>query len=283
MVIRVEDLVESILKQREEFLSITSTEPDVVSVKSIKLYDDLVYILENIPQSLMNRISIEEDNIHITTSDIDKDDIDINVEYDYVEKSFSASISISSASCNSSLVDTMDEFVEYLIGKESGKSLQLHPYGILYSKDSLSRYDTFPSFLYPIPVSFENNNEELYLYLFKNKNKFFELFGFDAGCFQGQSLTGWVIPPRYLSISDNSNVTITKCAAKLSRTGNPCNNKAKDIIGVVPLCGLHMKEYERKHLPRLDRKPKGGIDGFKHMTERDIEDLSIEDLNEENE
>jgi len=193
MIIRVEDLVESILKRRDEFQSIMTTEPDVVSVRSESLQEDLLYILETVPTILINRISINGNDIHISTGDINAESIDVSVEYDRAEQAFNAYISVANTS-NSEPIHSMDDFIEYLTGKESGRVLQLHPYGILYCKESLSRYERFPSFLYDVPISFEDDSEQMYLYMFKDRNMFFEQYRFTKDCLTNQSLTEWYIP-----------------------------------------------------------------------------------------
>lgn len=180
MVVRVGDLIESILKQREEFLSIVNDNIDVISIGSIDLYKDLLYILDNVPSILIHGMSISNSNIYITVKELSADNLDIDISYDKERKSFSISISPEVLTENYKSVDSMDEFIALLADHEPGHTLALHPYGIVSSRNTLAQYGVFPSFLYPVAIDF-GDIESQYLYLFKDKYKYIDLLGFDIG------------------------------------------------------------------------------------------------------
>lgn len=272
MVVRVEDLIESVLKQREEFLSIENTDPDVISVKSIGIYDDLVYILEKVPSMLMHRIAVEGEYIHITVSDIQRDTLNIDVVYDPASGEFNANISLPDLDDNCNKTESIDDFVNSLIGEESGNTLRLHPYGILFHRDSLSRSGLFLSYLYPTPIDFEDDLGEQYLYMFRDREKFYELFGFNTECFRNHMMPQWQIPAR--RPQPVRDIGETRCSARMKKTDAPCKNKAKNIINGKHLCGLHSKCTAVQEAD-IRKKPTGSSTGMSSLNNRDMEDLSL--------
>lgn len=205
MVIRVGDLIESILKQREQFLSITNDEVDVIAIKSANLYEDLIFILDNVPSTLIHGMSISDDNIYITVRELSTDDIDLDIQYIRENSTFSVSISSNKFNDFYREVDTIEEFLKFLGPNEPGIELKLHPYGIVSSRNTLATYGTFLSFVYPVPIDF-TDIEPQYVYLFRNRYKFIHLLGFHTTHLSGSCYKIWTVPNTYYDIDATKSI-----------------------------------------------------------------------------
>lgn len=168
MVIRVEDLIETILRQREEFLSISNDGIDVITVKSSHLYEDLLFIMENVPDALIHRIGISDDSIYITIEEVSVNDLDVDIHYCREKRSFSVEIPSEQLHRRYNYVDTVDEFIKYLNSKDIDIVLKSHPYGIIVEKGFLHCSDVMLSMVYPVPIDFDDLQDQ-YFYMYKRE------------------------------------------------------------------------------------------------------------------